>query len=226
VTNTAGQCRKRYELSHVKPKLTFKRLFLELDKSNSPAQPTQPLEPTKQVLLRQSWFDTPCTTGSFVHVFGQFDHQSICIIDNSENMIILHPDHLVSATVVADAFGCMRRAVLQDRVKATGSSSAPMLYGTLLHEIFQEAMKLNSWDLNTLRHLLDGILPRHFESIVDVGLELNQMHEYLIPKLMEMGAWAAKFIRQNPSVSPLQVVPSNIGSTKPWLDLEMANKSE
>jgi DNA replication ATP-dependent helicase Dna2 len=116
-------------------------------------------------------------------------------------MLILHPDHLVSATVVADAFGCIRRAVLQDRVKATGPSTAPTLYGTILHELFQEALKLHRWDMNTLRQSLDKTLPRHFEAMVSIGLSINQATEYLIPKLMEMGAWASKFVRPRPNVS-------------------------
>jgi DNA replication ATP-dependent helicase Dna2 len=115
-------------------------------------------------------------------------------------MVILHPDHLISATVVADAFGCKRRAVLQDRVKATGSSSAPMLYGNLLHEHFQEAMKINRWDMPTLRRIHDEALPRHFETLVDVGLDVNQVNEYITPKLIEMGAWASKFVRSAPTV--------------------------
>ena len=74
----------------------------------------------KLILLRQSWFDSRCTKGSYVHLLGDFDRTGQCIVDDANNMIILHPDHLISATVVADSFTCTRRAVLQDRVKATG----------------------------------------------------------------------------------------------------------
>ena len=78
-------------------------------------------EKTKQLyilLLCQSWYDTRCVKGSFIHLIGNFDHQGQCIVDDSQNMVILHPDHLISATVIGDAITCLRRAVLQDRVKA------------------------------------------------------------------------------------------------------------
>jgi DNA replication ATP-dependent helicase Dna2 len=151
------------------------------------------------VVLRQAWYETQCTSGSFVHIFGKFDSDNRCIVDNARNMIILHPDHLVSATVVADSFGCIRRAVLQDRVKATGSSSAPMLYGNILHELCQEALKINHWDMEKLDKILQGILPRHYETMVEIGLSLNQAHEFLKPKMLEMSAWAAKFVRSRPA---------------------------
>jgi DNA replication ATP-dependent helicase Dna2 len=165
-----------------------KVLNLEAEKLSSP----------RAVILRQSWFETPCTIDSFVHIIGKFNSQGVCLINNDVNMLILHPDHLVSATVVADSFGCIRRAVLQDRVKATSEASAPMLYGNLLHELFQEAMARNSWDMDILQKLLINILPRHLETLAEIGLNINQVKEYLIPRLLEMAAWADKFVRKSP----------------------------
>src|SRR6266536_3701037 len=99
----------------------------------------------KVVHLRGTWIETPATVKAFVHVMGDFDRSGRCIIDDDQHMIILHPDHLISSTVIADSFGCTRRAVLQDRVKATSDSSTPLVYGTILHEIFQAAMLANRW---------------------------------------------------------------------------------
>ena len=79
----------------------------------------------KSITLRQSWLETHCAPGSYVHVVGRFTTAGQITIDDAENLIIVHPDHLISATVVADSFECIRRAVLQDRVKATSRSSEP-----------------------------------------------------------------------------------------------------
>ncbi|PTB76253.1 Dna2-domain-containing protein, partial [Trichoderma longibrachiatum ATCC 18648] len=100
---------------------------------------------TRTVQLRGSWFDTPAHAGAYVHVIGEFSFKGQCIVDDAQNLLILHPDQLISATVVADSFGCMRRAVLQDRVKATSEASPPLVYGTMLHEIFQEALLANNF---------------------------------------------------------------------------------
>ena len=139
-----------------------------------------------------------------MHIIGVFDLNDICVIDNAINMIILHPDHLVSATVVADSFGCIRRAVLQDRVKASGQTSAPMFYGNLLHELFQEAMKQNTWDLGALEAMMTDILPRHYDAIVELGINLNQVREYVAPRLLEMGAWAQKLVQSSLTVWSLR----------------------
>ncbi|KAF2667684.1 Dna2-domain-containing protein [Microthyrium microscopicum] len=175
------------------------------------------------VVLREAWYNTQCTPDSYVHVFGRFDSNKRCIINNAENILVIHPDHLVSATVVADSFGCVRRAVLQDRVKATGAASPPMLFGNLLHEIFQEALKRNRWDINTTTSILQDIVPRHFETLAELNMNMNQLKEQLIPKMLEMEAWAAIFVQKNPARDA--VVESrggrkNIMSINKLLDVE------
>lgn len=152
----------------------------------------------KAITLRQAWFDTPCTTGSFVHIIGEFSSTGQCCIDDHHNMLILHPDHLISATVVADSFGCLRRAVLQDRVKATSRANAAMLYGTLLHELFQEALKANKWDSIFLLETIDKILPSKFETILEINSTCEEVKEHMSSKLPEMQAWAEMFVRSQP----------------------------
>jgi DNA replication ATP-dependent helicase Dna2 len=157
----------------------------------------------KSIILRQSWVETPCTTDSYVHVVGDFSADGQCIVDDCKNMLILHPDHLISATTVGDSFGCMRKAVLQDRVKATSRANAPMLYGTILHELFQESLKANRWDTIWLDECIAKILPSHLETILDIGETLESITEHLKSKLPELQSWAEVFVRTQPGVSSI-----------------------
>lgn len=160
----------------------------------------------KAITLRQAWFDTPCTLGSFVHIIGDFSKTGQCIIDDHHNMLILHPDHLISATVVADSFGCLRRAVLQDRIKASNKANAPMLYGTLLHELFQEALKINRWDTDFLLEIIDKLLPSKFETILEISSTCEEVKAHLSSKLPELQSWAKLFVRAEPRVCMLVLV--------------------
>lgn len=153
---------------------------------------------TKTVHLRGDWVDTPVHAKSFVHVIGIFDSTGRCIIDNNKNILILHPDQLISATVVADSFSCMRRAVLQDRVKATSDASAPLVYGTLLHEIFQEALMANNWDQHFLNHAIDRAMKKHIEDLYTIKVSFTDAREHLASKMPEVRGWAAKFVSSYP----------------------------
>lgn len=114
--------------------------------------------------------------------------------------MILHPDHLISSTVVADSFGCTRRAVLQDRVKASSESNAPLVYGTMLHEIFQTALLANKWDTEWLVELIQEVAIRHVEELYTIKLEIPQAVDYLQSKMGELQGWAGAFVSSQPKV--------------------------
>lgn len=155
----------------------------------------------RAITLRESWFDSPCEKGSYIHLVGDFDSTGQCIVDNANNLIVLHPDHLLSATVVADSFTCSRRAVLQDHVKATGEATKPQVYGHILHDIFQEAMKANTWDLASLNGSIDRLLPKYVESLYDINVGMDEATEHLKSKMPALKAWAEAFLLVSPSVS-------------------------
>ena len=152
----------------------------------------------KIVLLRQSWCDTRCTKGSYIHLIGEFDRLGQCVVDDADNMIILHPDHLISATVVADSFTCTRRAVLQDRVKATGAAERSQVYGHILHEIFGEALKSNDWNMEKLQAIIERTLSNYIESLYEIKVQVPEALDYLMSKMSELQAWASIFVSTTP----------------------------
>lgn len=154
----------------------------------------------KTIHLRGDWIDTPASPKAYVHIIGGFQSTGQCIIDNSQNILILHPDQLISATVVADSFTCMRRAVLQDRVKATSDKTPPLVYGTLLHEIFQEALSSNKWDLKFLNGVICDITDKHVEDLYTIKVSISDAREHLRSKMPELRSWAAAFVTSFPKV--------------------------
>lgn len=142
--------------------------------------------------------DTPAHAKAFVHIIGEFGPNGQCIIDNDNNILILHPDQLISATVVADSFSCMRRAVLQDRVKATSEASPPLVYGTLLHEIFQEALLANTWNQAFLNDVIDRTMKKHIEDLYTIKVSFTDAREHLASKMPEVRGWAEKFVSSLP----------------------------
>ncbi|KAL2062939.1 hypothetical protein VTL71DRAFT_6011 [Oculimacula yallundae] len=177
------------EFENVKGRMQQEKiLILQAEGSKTP----------RAVHLRGIWIETPVTVQAFVHVIGLFDSHGMCIVDDNVNLLILHPDHLISSTVVADSFGCTRRAVLQDRVKATSDSSAPLIYGTILHEIFQAAMLENRWDSEWLGELIEKTATRHLEDLYNIKKQVPDAVEHLTSKMRELQGWAELFVTSQP----------------------------
>lgn len=156
------------------------------------------------IILRESWFDSPCSKDSYIHLIGEFDAQGHCIVDDSQNMIILHPDHLISATVVSDSTSCQRRAVLQERIKYSGDIGKAQVFGNVFHEIFQEAMKKNRWDLSSLKSLATNVLSKHVEDLYIIQMTMAQAVEYVMGRIPALRSWAEIFLRVKPTVGALE----------------------
>ncbi|KAL8968450.1 MAG: hypothetical protein Q9183_002452 [Haloplaca sp. 2 TL-2023] len=152
----------------------------------------------KLIVLRQSWISSPCSVGSHVHLIGSFDKLGQCHVDDKRNMLILHPDHLVSATVVGDSFSCTRRAVLQDRVKATNKSGEAQVYGHMLHEIFQEAIKVNRWDDEGIHKTIETVVSRYLEPLFEINIDPLRAIDQLKGKAIPLQAWARTFVSATP----------------------------
>jgi DNA replication ATP-dependent helicase Dna2 len=94
----------------------------------------------------------------------------------------------------------MRRAVLQDRVKATSDKTAPLVYGTLLHEIFQEALMSNKWTYEFLDEVIFKITEKHVEDLYTIKVTISDARNHLRSKMPELSAWAATFVTAFPKV--------------------------
>lgn len=155
----------------------------------------------KTITLRDSWFDTPIVTGCFVHIVGAFSKSGECYVDDNQNMLVVHPDILVSALSVADSFACLRKSVLGERVKASKSQTPPLVYGTILHEIFQEALRANRWDTGWLVLTIERSVKSFLGSIHEIQVSTAQAIDHLKSKMPELQAWAELFVREAPRVS-------------------------
>ncbi|CAI4219897.1 unnamed protein product [Parascedosporium putredinis] len=151
----------------------------------------------------------------------EFDRTGRCVIDDDQNILILDPDQLISATVVADSFGCMRRAVLQERVKATSDPTPPLVYGTLLHELFQEALTAGRWDEKFLTDAIAAITEKHVQDLYTIKVDLPAARQHLQSKMGELMNWARTFVAPFPRLldveehvwSPMYGLKGNIDAT-------------
>ncbi|RKF72549.1 DNA replication ATP-dependent helicase/nuclease dna2 [Golovinomyces cichoracearum] len=162
----------------------------------------------RSIHLRGTWVETPVTVNAFVHIIGLFNSDGQCIVDDDENLLILHPDHLISSTVVADSFSCIRRAVLQDRVKATSQPNVSLIYGTLLHEIFQAALISNRWDSEWLEALTEDVVKKHVEDLYTIKLQTSEAVRDLKNKIAHLQSWAALFVCSNPKPGAILNTPN------------------
>ena len=162
---------------------------------------------TIAITLRDSWTDTPLAKEDVVHVTTKNAVSStnalgqVMISDAQESpLLIIHPDQMLTATSIADSFDCSRKAVLQQRIKASGESHKAMVYGNILHEIFQKALSSNQWDEKFLAEMVEETVQNHVEDLWQLGMTDTVLAtEEISGKMGETASWARIFVAKSPS---------------------------
>ncbi|RUS25950.1 DNA replication factor Dna2-domain-containing protein, partial [Jimgerdemannia flammicorona] len=171
----------------------------------------------KYVLLREDWWHTDVGVGKefnpvldtlispplfspipgdTVHVLGRFDPTtSTLILSNTHpHLLILHPDVLISSALAADSFHCLRKAVLEDRVRTTGESSEPMVRGQMLHQLLQFALVEDKWSAAELEEEVGRVVVRNVEGLWAIGLEEEVARKTIMDMVGTIREWARKFV--------------------------------
>ncbi|EWC48384.1 hypothetical protein DRE_02153 [Drechslerella stenobrocha 248] len=152
----------------------------------------------RRVLLRQAWVECDVREGDVVNVIGSFDGTQTCIIDNTQNMLILHPDILLSATAVADSFDCVRLATLKERVKAISDGNQWSVYGNILHELFQTALSANDFSSAFLEKDVNRILSAQLQNLYAIRVTPSMAVDHLRTKIPMLQDWTKKFVSAQP----------------------------
>lgn len=106
--------------------------------------------------LRGEWYHTVCQPGDIIHLCslsGNYltDISALPVVLHSDPppssdphddlLLVLHPDELISPTLVSEAVQCPRLAVLRSRLGSTGMSSRSAVIGILRHELFERCLR-------------------------------------------------------------------------------------
>ena len=131
--------------------------------------------------LRGEWYYSTCHVGDIVHLCslsGNYNtdvsalpvtldsHQS----NEDDLVLVLHPDELVSPSIVSDAVQCPRLAVLKTRLGSTGLSSKSAVIGILRHELFQQCLTTRDASHKSAALFTRQIIRDKSEALIGCGL--------------------------------------------------------
>lgn len=145
---------------------------------------------------------TDSRTGDTVNLIGPFSSSATpsLTIDRLSNLLILHPDILVSSTKVADSSNCARKALLQEIIRTVGGAAPPLVYGNMLHELMQACLSEERWDDEWRKEKIDEILKGEVQTLWSMDLSIDKAREEMLDKSKEFGAFKDQFVGEAPGV--------------------------
>ncbi|CAC5382063.1 DNA2 [Mytilus coruscus] len=94
----------------------------------------------KICILSGFWADTHVSENDIVNILGSFDGDTYHITDTN-GLIVVNPDLLLSGTTVVSSVFCMRKGVLSEKFKGCDKGNQQMLYGSIIHFVFQQVLQ-------------------------------------------------------------------------------------
>ena len=147
----------------------------------------------KIVVLRDDWTELVPQTGDYIHVKSPTQNEPTILIDAESGILILHPDHLISVTTIAESFSCVRKSILQTRAKAR-DVNIYMIFGVILHELFDEALRQKDFSTAFLHKHCKKLVSGFVDELWALQKSENEVFQMLKPSVASMQDWSSQFL--------------------------------
>ncbi|CAI4064053.1 hypothetical protein SKDZ_08G2110 [Saccharomyces kudriavzevii ZP591] len=151
------------------------------------------------VVVRHPWVYLEFEAGDVIHIIeGKNIENKRLLSDDknpktqlaNDNLLVLNPDILFSATSVGSSVGCLRRAVLQMKFQdPRGEPSLVMTLGNIVHELLQDSIKYklshSKITVESIVQKLDSLLESYSFSIMICNEEIQAVKELIIKEHVE-----------------------------------------
>lgn len=140
-----------------------------------------------------------------MNIIGSFDISADgekCItVTNLENLLIHHPDTLLTPSLLASAPNCQRRPLVTALVRAPSPPTPALVYGTVLHDVVQKCLQERRWDAPWIEAHVDTALSMAFGQLVRAGVTLSVAKDEILRRAAGVETFGERYIGDQPKVS-------------------------
>ncbi|KAJ4472562.1 Dna2-domain-containing protein [Lentinula edodes] len=135
----------------------------------------------RSVILQDDWVTSGVRPKDIINVIGTFTPLlqssssiiSSIVISSKHNLLILHPDLLLTATAVSTAAQCRRRPLLTSMVRSSSDVSPALVWGHILHTVVQACLSAHCWDDRWLDDKIDEVVRENLVDLVRINVNVE-----------------------------------------------------
>ena len=169
----------------------------------------QQYKPSGHIHLRGEWYYTKVYEGDVFHLCSlsgrrKTDVAALPIVvhsspshgsDTDDLVVVMHPDLLVTPTIVSETVGCSRRAVLKNRFGSSGCMSKAALLGTMRHELFGMCIKEQKFDIDSAMKCSKKIVRRNATSLIACGMSVEEAEKGVVEVMPSIREFVSQYTR-------------------------------
>ncbi|KAJ3807809.1 DNA replication factor Dna2-domain-containing protein [Lentinula aff. lateritia] len=135
----------------------------------------------RSVILQDDWVTSGVRPKDTINVIGTFTPLlqssssiiSSIVISSKHNLLILHPDLLLTATAVSTAAQCRRRPLLSSMVRSSSDVSPALVWGHILHTVVQVCLSAHCWNNRWLDDKIDEVVRENLVDLVRINVNVE-----------------------------------------------------
>ncbi|KIJ63491.1 hypothetical protein HYDPIDRAFT_175890 [Hydnomerulius pinastri MD-312] len=159
---------------------------------------TQPHDCWRSVTLRDDWAEADIRKGDIINVLGNFDAEGSITISSKENILIHHPDLLLTATALSNAPQCRRKPLLSSLVRSTSDTTPALVWGNMLHEVMQTCLSAQQWDEKYIDELIDDVVMKNLSELIKIGLGIVEAKREVKLRSKGLRVFSERYIAGTP----------------------------
>ncbi|KAJ7675810.1 Dna2-domain-containing protein [Mycena polygramma] len=161
----------------------------------------------RSVTLRDEWARTDVRVGDIVNVLGSFTNSGTSIpsisITSSENVLILHPDLLLTPSALSSSLECRRKPLLSGLVRSSSDASPALVWGNILHEVMQVCLSSGRWEELWIEEKIEEVIREKIADIAKINLSVEDARREIKMRAKGLKAFSEKYIADSPKAHAL-----------------------
>ena len=156
------------------------------------------------MLERSTLSCSSTSSGDVVNIIGEWDGSiagtHAITLSSKENLLIHHPDHLITATTLSRGAVCRRKSLIVDLVRTTTDVRESTVLGHILHEVMQTCLNEDRWDTKFIDDEIEEVSRRKLPELMRIEMSVEQMIEKVKDHAVGLEDFSRRFIGKTPKV--------------------------
>jgi hypothetical protein len=121
-------------------------------------------------------------------------------ISSKENLLIHHPDYLITATSLSEGSVCRRKAIINNLVRTDSVTRPSSVWGNILHEVVESCMSESRWDTKFIDEEIDSVARRRLPDLLKIEMTVEEVTEKVKDRAIGLQVFSKRYMGKTPKV--------------------------
>ena len=139
-----------------------------------------------------------------VNIIGNWDGSitgtPAITISSKENLLIHHPDYLISSTTLSEGSVCRRKPLISTLVRTAPNIRPSSLWGHILHDVVETCLNENRWDDKFINDEIDDGVRESLLDLLRIGTTVEEATSEIKKRASGLKEFSKRYIGKKPKV--------------------------